>query len=747
MAALDEALLNASILDLVTVSSPEYGTLHLSAHVDSGGDGISWQTVNVEDEELLLLHMKTKVWVAPMLRDVERNIKYEEAISRVIKSLPLEGRHVLDIGTGTGLLSMMAVRAGAATVVAVEMFPWVSEMAKSVITSNKDINQEVIKVICTHSTELTVKESEEYNPNQMCRKADVLISELLDSTLLREGVLPTVRDAWNRLLKPGAKVIPCKARILAVLVQSADIRAMHHVSELHDMTASPLLSREDESQDCPGTTTEPVRLQSLEDLVFLSEPFVAFDFDFSSQDSLPPLEGRHRIHKVDIIESGSKPDVLYWWDAVLCEGSNGEEDVIYSTEPGSQTWQDHWLHAAHPLASTESVKAGDTVSLEVSHNELEVWFKLAPETQRNKRPRTGESLTDIKPQCTCGLHSLYDTKRIECMSGVDKLCRFTSAIQRHLNKFTHPSSLLSLDVSDGSYLSLITSMVAKASANTATMQCVSLEEKSQSQLLWGQFAQHHAEKHDGVDILMARASQVDMRGVDILLFDGFVKGLDQLSLLSALHFFHLNQALSARGSLSETSRIVPQAARIMCCALMCPQVLASYGKVGDVCGFNHSALDTVLDNIFGVPLTSECRKVSPLYLAMSEYMSTEVPNTRLAIATFDYKHLVMKDGDDKNVTISRFVSTIRVDHTADLVVFWVEYDLGFGFHVSTGPAIRGQKQAVRLLREGTVPTGPLSFNSSRPNLPLSGSKSDHFDVEISMDFSQGVIEIGASKKL
>ena len=46
------------------------------------------------------------------------------------------------------------------------------------------------------------------------RRADVLLSELLDSTLLGEGVLATVRDAW-RLLKPGAIVLPCAARVYA----------------------------------------------------------------------------------------------------------------------------------------------------------------------------------------------------------------------------------------------------------------------------------------------------------------------------------------------------------------------------------------------------------------------------------------------------------------------------------------------------------------------------------------------------
>lgn len=744
---LEDALLSATILDLVTVSSLEHGTLHLAAHVDSGGDGISWQTVDVEDEELLLLHMRTKVWVAPMLRDIERNVKYEQAISRVIKSLPPGDRLALDIGTGTGLLSMMAVRAGAEGVVAVEMFPWVCDLAKSVIVSNKGTVQDAIQVVCTHSTELTIRESglgncdDNISSKQMCRKADVLISELLDSTFLREGVLPTVRDAWDRLLKPGAKVLPSGARIMAVLVQSSDIRAMHHMSEVRHTsdTSGSLLSREDTSSSCPGSRSEPVRIQSLEDLKFLSAPFVAFDFDFSSQEGLPPIEGRRCTIDVDITTSGSTVDIVYWWDAVLCGGCNEEEDIVYSTDPSSQSWQDHWLHAAHPLSTTVSVEDGETVNIQVHHNEVEVWFNLMDTKDTHKRSRVGEAVNE-QPQCTCGFHSLYDTKRIEYISDAHRLNQYTCAIQQHLDKLSSPpSSLLSLDVSDGSYLSLITSMIAKT-ALTSPVQCVSLEEKSHSQLLWGQVAQHHREKHKGVDILMARASQVDISGVDLLLFDGFVKGLEQLSLLSALHFFHLNQAL--KGSMSERSRAVPHSARIMCAALACPQVLASYGKVGSVCGFNHTALDSVLDNILGVPLTEECGEIAPLYLPVSEYSQIEVPNTRHIIATFDYKNVVMKDSEDNVVTEARFSSSMSVSESADLAVFWVEYDLGFGYHVSTGPAVRGQKQAVRLLREHTPPTIPLTYGASRPVLSQSDPCSD---VGISVSFSNGLVEVGASK--
>ena len=42
----------------------------------------------------------------------------------------------------------------------------------------------------------------------MSTKADILVTEIFDTELLEEGVLPTLRDAHERLLHSNVKVIP-----------------------------------------------------------------------------------------------------------------------------------------------------------------------------------------------------------------------------------------------------------------------------------------------------------------------------------------------------------------------------------------------------------------------------------------------------------------------------------------------------------------------------------------------------------
>ena len=60
---------------------------------------------------------------ADMLHDDERNRMYHKAIDKAVKWIHQQGRKakVLDIGTGTGLLSMMAAKAGAEVITAVEV--------------------------------------------------------------------------------------------------------------------------------------------------------------------------------------------------------------------------------------------------------------------------------------------------------------------------------------------------------------------------------------------------------------------------------------------------------------------------------------------------------------------------------------------------------------------------------------------------------------------------------------------------
>lgn len=119
---------------------------------------------------------------ADMLHDTERNQKYELALKRAIDKMHSSGKkaNVLDIGTGTGLLSMMAVRCGADSVTACESFKPMANCAANIIKNN-GFSQN-IKIIPKRSTEIIVGDSYD-----MKQRANILVTEVFDTELI--GIL------------------------------------------------------------------------------------------------------------------------------------------------------------------------------------------------------------------------------------------------------------------------------------------------------------------------------------------------------------------------------------------------------------------------------------------------------------------------------------------------------------------------------------------------------------------------------
>ena len=148
-----------------------------------------------------------------MLNDAPRNEAFAAALATAAP-----GRRVLDIGTGTGLLALLAAKAGAASVVACDVFPPMA--ANAAANAARNGCGERVRVLLKRSSELSCG----HGGADLPERADVLVFEVLDSELLGEGVLPTLRDAKQRLLQPGAAVIPARATVFAALVECDALR-------------------------------------------------------------------------------------------------------------------------------------------------------------------------------------------------------------------------------------------------------------------------------------------------------------------------------------------------------------------------------------------------------------------------------------------------------------------------------------------------------------------------------------------
>ena len=124
-------------------------------------------------------------------------------ILRLLAQLDLEGKHVIDAGTGTGILAIMAVKRGAASVFAYDIDEWSVENTKDNLLLNhlppqdlkdlkdfKDLKVPCVVVACGDSSLL-----------EGCEKADLLIANINRNILLQD--LPRFAAS----LKPKGRMI------------------------------------------------------------------------------------------------------------------------------------------------------------------------------------------------------------------------------------------------------------------------------------------------------------------------------------------------------------------------------------------------------------------------------------------------------------------------------------------------------------------------------------------------------------
>jgi SAM-dependent methyltransferase len=127
---------------------------------------------------------------ALLIADERRVQPFQAAIESVVRP----GDVVADVGCGTGILTLLAGRAGARQVYAIDEGP-IIELARLIIRQNGYADR------VTFINQLSTRA-------QLPELVDVVISETIGNYGAEERILPTLRDACRRWLKPGGKLIP-----------------------------------------------------------------------------------------------------------------------------------------------------------------------------------------------------------------------------------------------------------------------------------------------------------------------------------------------------------------------------------------------------------------------------------------------------------------------------------------------------------------------------------------------------------
>ncbi len=129
-----------------------------------------------------------------MLADAVRVDAYHRGIRRNVHP----GDVVVDLGTGTGLLALLASRAGARRVIAVEHSE-VIELAREIAEHNGFGDVEFVRA-----------SSRDLAPGE---PVDVIVHEQMGDELFNENLVRNVLDLRDRVLRPGGRILPGRFRL------------------------------------------------------------------------------------------------------------------------------------------------------------------------------------------------------------------------------------------------------------------------------------------------------------------------------------------------------------------------------------------------------------------------------------------------------------------------------------------------------------------------------------------------------
>lgn len=336
---------------------------------------------NLENVSNLLVER----WHFRMLNDKKRNLAYKEAISKAIS----QGHDVvLDIGSGTGILSMFAVQSGARKVYACEMSKTMFEMGQDVLKANK--MEKLVHTLHKKSTEINVGED-------IPERVSLVVTETLDCGLLGEGILTTMEHAWADLLmpstddiqhsntKPASKVIPAGAVVYAMAIMCDDIRNQTRCKPIISginmfpecSIGGELLEQKSETSSSGATyiqdRLEPYSTECLNRLrggfTPLSCPFKVTEYDFNDPSFLN--KERNLNFTIPAMSDGRVDAIAAWFDLQL------DEEITLSTGPNDDSLC--WEQAVFPVYSSDNLPG----KLEVSQGDLlSIYGELSQECLR-----------------------------------------------------------------------------------------------------------------------------------------------------------------------------------------------------------------------------------------------------------------------------------------------------------------------------------------------------------------------------
>ncbi len=274
-----------------------------------------------------------------MLGDAPRREAYQRAISRYVKP----GDTVIDLGTGTGLLSFMAAGQDARKIYAIDHAD-IIDQARHVAMHNG-----------LTSIEFTKTHSKSFAPGE---KVDVIIQEQIGTHVFDEDMVTSVVDLRDRLLKPGGRILPNRFQ---VFVEPVQIKSEYRVPFLWEQRVNgvsyaclrPWYEREVQGDLAIGY----VRPHQVDHLLCEPESVMAFDLMTVTNGTLPKTVSYRRR----VLREGRLDGFCMYFRALF------DDEIVLGNSPFDP--QTNWAMPFMRTASTELAK-DDVLDFRMSFADL-----------------------------------------------------------------------------------------------------------------------------------------------------------------------------------------------------------------------------------------------------------------------------------------------------------------------------------------------------------------------------------------
>ncbi|GAB4824134.1 hypothetical protein N2152v2_011180 [Parachlorella kessleri] len=319
-------------------------------------------------------HALVPRWHYDMVQDTLRNDAYDQAIRRAVarkKDMGLADVLALDMGAGSGILSMMTARAGAKAVYGAEVNIHMCDVGEETTIMNGFLGR--VMLLDRDVRRMDTLRKPDGTPPELPRRADLAVYEVFDSGLIGEGILHLLFAAKHKLLQADAALVPLSATVYCQPIQMR----VGDVAGWDMQQANRYWWRPD---------YEGIELaQCRERWVALAEPQEVFHFNFYEADRNMQPASNQLLLKFN--KAGVFNAVAMWFELHL------DEETQLSTSPYLEkgpTWQQAVQHVQE--VRTEP---GQTLKLTASHDTYSISYsRVDNEEELLVKQSTGVPMKD-----------------------------------------------------------------------------------------------------------------------------------------------------------------------------------------------------------------------------------------------------------------------------------------------------------------------------------------------------------------